>query len=208
MQLELHTERLKLTPLTFEDVDIEVELWTDERVAQYAGGAVSEQHIRDEMTSWVRRGGEGGIGAWCVSLRDSNEKIGDAYLLPLPIDVDDWDLDALEPGKMPEGDIEIGYFLKPAAWGRGYATEICKRLVDFAFETVGLDEVVASIYEDNEASKHVLQKCGLVYAGKIRCYASEYPVFKMSRDQWTSLERVRSGRQRTPCESAWATPDS
>jgi RimJ/RimL family protein N-acetyltransferase len=43
------------------------------------------------------------------------------------------DYDLIVMGQMPDADIEVGYFLKPSAWGQGYATEVCKRILQFAF---------------------------------------------------------------------------
>jgi ribosomal-protein-alanine N-acetyltransferase len=58
--------------------------------------------------------------------------------------------------------------LKRSAWGRGYATEVCKRLLKFAFQEVSLNEVVASVDEENVVSKKILEKSGLLDRGRIR----------------------------------------
>jgi RimJ/RimL family protein N-acetyltransferase len=91
-------------------------------------------------------------------------------------------------GQMPDADIEIGYFLKRSAWGRGYATEVCKRLLQFAFQDVSLDEVVASVEEGNVASQHVLVKSGFLDRGRTRSYGKDSPIYRITRDEWNKLQ--------------------
>ena len=189
MELELVTERLRLTPFATDDVDLAVEMWTDPEVVRYICDVMTEAEVRQEMSNSIKRGGNGGIGLWCVADRRTGEKLGDSYLLPLPIDKDDTDFTLVVMGQMPDAEIEIGYFLKPSAWGRGYASEVCKRLLQFAFQKVALKEVVASVDEDNVASKKVLEKCGLLSSGRTRCYGKESPIYRISRDQWNALQQ-------------------
>ena len=187
MNLVLTTERLLLTPLLETDVDIAIEMYTDPAVVRYVCDPMSEDEIRGDMTNATKRGSNGCIGIWCISDRRTSEKYGDAYLLPMPVDQDDTDWDLLVPDAMPDGDIEVGYFLKPSAWGNGFATEVCKRLIKFAFEETSLKEVVASLDEENLNSRNVLEKSGFSYGGKIRAYGKDGPVFRISREEWIEL---------------------
>jgi ribosomal-protein-alanine N-acetyltransferase len=184
MNLELTTERLSLRPLSSNDLELCIELFTDPAVTLYADGVASEAEIRQEMSNYTKRGGNGCIGIWCVSDRVTGEKLGDVALLPIPIDEDDTDFGLVVPGQMPDGDIEVGYFLKPSAWGHGYATEVCKRILRFAFEESPLQEVVATFDEENVASRHVLNKAGFSDHGTRRCYGEDGPNFRITRDEW------------------------
>ena len=134
MKLELHTHRLLLTPLVVADVDIAMELFADPEVVKYVCDPLSEDEIRTDMPDWTRRGGNGCIGIWCISDQVSAEKYGSAFLLPLSVEGPDNDFSLVIPGRMPAGDIEIGFFLKRSAWGKGYATEVCRRLLEFAHQ--------------------------------------------------------------------------
>ena len=188
MELELLTKRLRLTPFVADDLDLALEMWTDPDVVKYVGEPVTESEIRKGMPSWIKRGGNGGIGIWCIADRRTGEKLGDSYLLPLPIDNDDTDFELVVMGEMPDAEIEIGYFLKRSAWGRGYATEACERLLRFAFQEVSLNEVVASFDAENVASIRVLEKCGLLDGGRTRCYGKDGPVYRITRDEWNALQ--------------------
>ena len=172
MELELTTERLSLRPVALSDIDLAIEMFTDPAVVEYVGKLMTADEIADKMPTWTKRGGGGCIGLWCVADRQG-EKFGSAALLPLSTDKDDTDWDLVVPNAMPEGDVEVGYILKKSAWGKGYATEACRRLLRFAFEQTPLVEVVATLDTENTNSRHVLDKCGLVLKGTRRAYAED-----------------------------------
>lgn len=185
MNLTFESERILFRPLTEDDLDIEIELWTDPDVARFiTGKAATEDEVAAQMATVTRRGGGGCIGIWCLIDRSSHQKLGHAVLLPLPVEEEDTDWNLLNGDDIPDGDIEIGYVLKKAAWGKGYATEACKRLLQFAFEETQLDEIVATTDPDNTASQRVLEKSGLIYQGLVRAFASDVPGFKITRHQW------------------------
>ena len=62
----------------------------------------------------------------------------------------------------------IGYNLLPAFWNKGYATEIAKALLAYAFTNLHLERVEALAMEKNTASCHVLEKSGLKREGIMR----------------------------------------
>ena len=184
MSLTLHSERLKLTPFDIADSDIAIELFTDPRVTQHAFDVREAQEILDDMHIHVRRGGNGCIGVWCVSAAATGEKLGTLALLPMPIEDDETDWELVVPGEMPDADIEIGYYIKPSAWGNGYATEASRRLLRFVFEDSPLDEVVATFDDNNHASRNVLVKAGFSDRGRRRCYGSDGADFRITREEW------------------------
>ncbi len=60
-------------------------------------------------------------------------------------------------------DVEIGYVIAPAYWGKGIATEAVKGLIDTVFRVAAAERVVANSRVINPASRRVLEKCGLNY---------------------------------------------
>jgi RimJ/RimL family protein N-acetyltransferase len=59
--------------------------------------------------------------------------------------------------------VEIGYAVAPAFWGKGVATEAVKALVDTVFRLTKAERVVANSRVINPASRRVLEKCGFAY---------------------------------------------
>lgn len=62
-----------------------------------------------------------------------------------------------------EGSVELGYWVAEEYWGRGYATEASKALIDHAFEDLDVGEIFASYRYDNPQSGRVLEKLGFKY---------------------------------------------
>ena len=68
---------------------------------------------------------------------------------------------------LDEGEHEIGYWLTPAAWGRGFATEAAGAMIDHARDGLGLTRVGGRHFADNPASGRVLRKLGFVSTGLV-----------------------------------------
>ena len=191
MNLELHSKRLVLRPYDLSDVPFDVEMATDPEVMRYFGGAVTEQQALAESANFTRRCAGGCIGVWTVLERRGGERLGEVFLTPLPIDAEDTQWELIAGDDMPEGDIEIGFMLKRSAWGRGLATEACRRLLRFAFEATPLGEIVAVIEAGNTASERVLLKCGLLREAPRRAYGQECPAFRITRARYVELAELR-----------------
>lgn len=86
-----------------------------------------------------------------------------------------------------EGFIDLGYRLFPNYWGKGYATEAARAIVQFGFETLELDEIVALVAEKNERSERVLEKLGMRFAGERICMGISARRFEMSRECFGQL---------------------
>jgi RimJ/RimL family protein N-acetyltransferase len=60
---------------------------------------------------------------------------------------------------------EVGYWLRPSAWGEGFATEGVNALVAWAFEGLCAERVALVTDEANRASCRVAERCGFVLEG-------------------------------------------
>lgn len=176
-------------PLGLGDLDSAIEQWTDPGVTRYlSDGPLTEQQIKENLPREICRAGPGGcIGVWVLTSKQTGEKLGTAILLPMPVDADDTEWDLLGTDAIPDREIEIGYILKRSAWGKGYATEACKRLLQFGFEHTPLEEIVACIDPKNETSRKVLLKSGLQADGTICAYALQIPGFRITRTEWQAM---------------------
>ncbi len=59
---------------------------------------------------------------------------------------------------------EIGYALHPGWWGRGIMTEVVGELIRYGFAGRGLEAIWVSHYDENAASRRVIEKCGFLPA--------------------------------------------
>ncbi|MCP5084735.1 MAG: GNAT family N-acetyltransferase [Alphaproteobacteria bacterium] len=184
--LVLETERLRLRPLNGDDLDLGRAIFLDPEVVKYVCPPSTPENLPTELQTASARGAGGRLGVWCVLDKHSGEKLGTGVLLPLPIEGDDTDWSLVVEDQYPDAEIEIGYMFKRTAWGQGYATEACSRLLRFAFEQTALEDVVAVTDLENHASKHVLRKAGLRDRGERHAYSELIPGFGITREEWTS----------------------
>ena len=89
---------------------------------------------------------------------------------------------------------ELGYWLGVKHWGKGYATEAVRAVIDQAFTDLDCEAVQAAARVTNPASRRVLEKCGFQWTGagllRIRAIASSAPIdrFRLDRGLWASLK--------------------
>ncbi|OXA70859.1 GNAT family N-acetyltransferase [Flavobacterium aquidurense] len=77
--------------------------------------------------------------------------------------------------------IEIGYVLSKAYWGKGIATEVCKALTHYSFVNTNTNEVVAITDVNNSGSQHVLQKSGFERLDNLIRDEEELAYFRIER---------------------------
>lgn len=63
-----------------------------------------------------------------------------------------------------EGACEVGYGIGSAFWNKGYTTEALRDFLKFLFLEKGFEKVYASHFAGNEASRRVMEKCGMHYS--------------------------------------------
>ena len=151
MDLFLETERLRLRRFTDDDVENLVELDGDPAVMKFINGGrpTPRAEIEDEVLPaflgyYVRFEG---YGFWAVVEKSTGRFLG---------------LFHFRPAKgAPPGEIELGYRLRMSAWGKGYATEGSRALIEKGFVELGVERVVAETMVVNVASRRVMEKAGL-----------------------------------------------
>jgi [ribosomal protein S5]-alanine N-acetyltransferase len=169
---QLVTSRLLLRPFTPSDVAIVHAIYADPEVMRYVAtgpmaSLVHTQRLIDDYTDHQR---QHGFSFWAVIERASGALIGDAGLY-----------------RTLSGEIELGYTLGAAWWGRGYATEAAGTWLRVAFEDLGVAEVVALAEPANTGSLHVLEKLGMQRAGERLAFGRPHVVFRRQRSASFSM---------------------
>ncbi|MFC2968043.1 GNAT family N-acetyltransferase [Acidimangrovimonas pyrenivorans] len=87
--------------------------------------------------------------------------------------------------KMDRGQSEIGYWIAPAFWNTGFASEAVRALVEA--NPQGARTLFAEVFQDNPVSARVLTNCGFEYLGD----AESYSVARDARvPTWTYLRKL------------------
>ena len=85
---------------------------------------------------------------------------------------------------------EIEYVVGPSFQGKGYATEMTKAVIAYGFEKINLHRIEIDCRTENEASRRVIEKCGLTYEGVFRDFfwrKDHYEgrrVFSILKEEW------------------------
>jgi RimJ/RimL family protein N-acetyltransferase len=172
--VELVSERLRLRPVSEQDLDFYLELRNRPEILAVPGRDARprsevERQIRWWSALWVERG----FGTWTVFSRETDERLGRVELDPMG---EGW------VGISP-GEIEVGYIVHPTRWNRGVATEAALLVAADCFGRVGLDRLVALTTVDNAASLRTLEKLGMRYRGETQdpYDHTTYEVFELAR---------------------------
>jgi [ribosomal protein S5]-alanine N-acetyltransferase len=144
--MRLETPRLTLRPLRDDDLGRLARLLGDAEALALWGDPLD----RDGARQWIERNQAryeaDGFGRCAMVLRSGGELVGDCGLARTTVEGD------------PE--IELGWVVAKAHWGRGLATEAGAAWRDYAFERAGLERIVSMISEQNPASRRVAEKLG------------------------------------------------
>lgn len=154
----LETERLALRRFTADDADLLIELDSDAAVMRYLTGGhptapeiVRDRHLPNIIAGYERWRGD--LGLFAAHERDGGAFIGWFCLRPEP--------------QGPLDEVELGYRLRQAAWGKGYGTEGSRALLSKAFAGLGVRTVWAETMAVNHGSRNIMEKLGMRLADSI-----------------------------------------
>ncbi|MGI5126465.1 GNAT family N-acetyltransferase [Pseudonocardia sp. CA-107938] len=146
----LDTERLHLRRMTDDDADHLVALHNDPEVMRHLSADLTEtrERVLTELLPYYRSFHDTPFGYWAAVERSSGRWLGWFLFRPRRTD------------PVP-GEIELGYRLTRAAWGKGYATEGSRALVARGFADHDVQVVFAETMTVNRGSRGVMEKVGL-----------------------------------------------
>jgi RimJ/RimL family protein N-acetyltransferase len=143
------TERLRLEPIGPEHVDDLWRLHNDDGVARWFWGRWSRDDARRRAEQAASRWESEGIDKWMAYDRVTGALVGRGGLSRADVD-----------GAVR---LEVGWTVRDAWWGRGYATEIGRAGLAYAREVLGAHEVVAFTEPHNRRSRAVMERLGMRY---------------------------------------------
>lgn len=158
----LRTARCLVRETTVADVESFYRIYSEPSITKYMEGLHEDpEEERARARSYIDRVyGFYDFGIWTVVERESGEVIGRAGIC------------YREGYETPELGFVIG-----APWqGRGYATEVCRGILEYAYGELGMTEILAFVQPGNPASLHVCDKLGMEDLGRVELQGQEYIV--------------------------------
>lgn len=178
MQIFAETDRLILRELLPTDEKGMFELDTDPLVHQYLGNKPLK--TMDEVRAVIQlirlQYQDNGIARWAVIEKETGDFAGWAGFKKI---------NELTNGQINY--LDVGYRLIRKYWGKGYATEVTKASLNYAFTTLHEQEIFAMVFFKNLASKRVLQKSGLTHRDKFYRDGMLLDWYSITRDEWEQL---------------------
>ena len=188
MELFLETERMLLRQFTMDDVDDVLALDSDQDVRRFVedGEPVNREETASLIEHWMGYYERSETyGFWAAIEKNTGEFLGWFHFRP-------------HEGA-PVNEPELGYRLVSAAWGKGYATEGSRALIDKGFASPDIVRVVAATMAVHEASRRVMEKSGLRHT---RSFPTEWPVhlpgdefgeveYAITRAEWEGASAAR-----------------
>jgi len=159
--LSLQTDRLILRDWEEDDAEAALEIYGSTEVAPWLSPAIDKvpdaASMRLILQAWIEAQPNFVVpaGRWAVARRDNGAVVGGLMIRLLP---------------PYEEDLEIGWQLRPSAWGHGYATEASRELLRWAFKEGGVDELFAVARPNNKRAIATAGRLGMQWVGETDKY--------------------------------------
>jgi RimJ/RimL family protein N-acetyltransferase len=166
----LETERIVLRMFREEDLDAYAAMCADTEVMRYLGDgkALTRSEAWRQMALILGHWRLRGFGLWAVEERATGTLLGR--------------IGFFEPEGWPG--FELGWMLRRASWGQGYATEGARRALDHAFIAMERDHLISLIRPANRASIRVAERLGQTLEGRTDLYGHDVLIYGITRAAW------------------------
>lgn len=182
MTAQLETKRLVLRNWRTEDREPFFNIMSDPEVMKYfltTYDRLQSNAVIEKMRALIIHQG---WGVWAIERKNDNALLG---MLGLYKGDSDFPFSPF---------VEVLWRLRKDCWGQGYATEGAKAVLDFAFNTLKLNEVVAFTSIHNKRSENVMRRLGMSNANANffhprvdpKHWLSEHVLYKVTREEWLS----------------------
>lgn len=162
------TERLIIRPYIETDKADLIDLFTDAEVMKHVGdGVMNESQAVEWWHKLFEKFYPQGVNIRAVLTKADSKYVGHTGIYPRPTKKEDW---------------EFVYFLRRDAWGKGYATEIARAMIEYGFNEIKLPKVFATVDNDHSASIRVLEKAGMHFARHEYDEKGSYSVYLISKE--------------------------
>lgn len=146
----LETDRCVVRELCLDDLNGLFELYADEGIDEFTETLYPYEEEKEYQRAYINNMYRFyGYGMWLVFSKETGKLIGRAGLEHREI--------------YEQTELELGYLIGRPYQGKGYATEVCRAILDYAKENTSFKQINCVVQKGNEASIHMAQKLGFEY---------------------------------------------
>lgn len=172
----ISTARLEFRLLTPEDFSLCLPFFQDPRTHQYWDVGGKDAHTLctewSDKQRWRYEHGKG--GAQVLIEKRTGALVGWCGLLVQQVD--------------GREEVEVGYSLLPAYWGKGYASEAARRCIALAFENGLAESIISIIQVHNIPSQRVAERNGLARERQTTYQGNPVFLYRIARSAWASAQ--------------------
>ena len=169
----LETPRLILRPFAADDLDRMAELMANKDFMRFSMGPMTREQTQsflDKVVGWHR---DDLPSQFAMIVRSSGTLAGYCGFFHHEVD--------------GAKEIEVGYRLQRDFWNRGLTTEAARGVRDHGFRDLKLERVISLIHPENQASRRVAEKNGMILERETTYKGFPTFVFAITRTQWMKL---------------------
>ena len=168
----LTTERMTLREFMIEDIDALFQIMNEPEVMRYfpRPGPPPRERVEGFVQRQITHWEEHHYGYCVVVVKGGKEIIGWNGLSYLP----------------ETDEVELGYLLSKAYWGKGLATEAGQASLRFGFDVLGQERIIAIIHPENLASQRVALRLGMTFWDRNNYFGMDCFRYFIDREQFMS----------------------
>ncbi|KFN03748.1 N-acetyltransferase [Bacillus clarus] len=156
---KIETERLHIRPYQLRDAPAIYELHKHHKVHRYIPEPVYSYKEIEDIIRWSidmnKKNSINHIAKFNLSIIEKSSQKVIGYC-------------GLGPSDFEPTSTELYYALSHNSWGKGFATEATSALLQYAFDVIGVESIIASVFPENKKSIHVLEKLGFVFKEEVQ----------------------------------------
>jgi RimJ/RimL family protein N-acetyltransferase len=148
MTIILVTNRLELRTWSLDDSEMAFLIWGDAEVMQFVSKPFETKAVaRKALKNAIAAQNRYGVCLGAVVEKSSRKIVGCCGFHRV------------------ESALELAFHFIPQVWGKGYATEAAKACLEYGFEKLDAEKIIAFVHPENIASNRVLEKTGMKSKG-------------------------------------------
>jgi ribosomal-protein-alanine N-acetyltransferase len=174
---EITTNRLILRRFRKDDLDTYAKIMGDREVGKWfpKGDGYTHEESEKSLDTILKHWSKHGFGIWAIINKTNGALIGRCGLNHID--------ETLE--------VEVDFVLAPNSWGRGYATEAAKASLDYGFQKLKLQNIIALVKPENTASRRVIEKIGMQFKRNAEYWGITCAYYAISKAYYEEISRLK-----------------
>lgn len=170
MKTVLETSRLTIRGMGTEDLDFVAEMLAHDEVMRFWPNPLNRRESRQWIRTQQLRYSRDGYGYWLAMLRPENTPVGQVGLLNQNADGNE--------------EVGLGYIIHKPFWRQGYAYEASVNCLNYAFNHLRVNRVIALIRPENTPSKKLAEKLEMSEGNTVYYKGLDHIVYAAYRDNY------------------------